>query len=117
MCSIQSSRFCSFPSHKFWTSHVDLRFRFGEGKRDIIKQDLPITALLFFVNDTSNVYFNGGSQSLQTVFNGSTPKTPLIFVLSPGVDPTAQVRDTNCCTVIRQAYLPSSLQCRNAYMR
>eukprot|EP00752_Nemacystus_decipiens_P009956 g8879.t1 len=28
----------------------------------------------------------------QTVFNGSTPKTPLIFVLSPGVDPTAQVQ-------------------------
>lgn len=26
------------------------------------------------------------------VFNGSTPKTPLVFVLSPGVDPTAQVR-------------------------
>lgn len=32
--------------------------------------------------------------AMQTVFNGSTPKTPLIFVLSPGVDPTAQVNET-----------------------
>lgn len=31
---------------------------------------------------------------LQMVLNGSTTKTPLIFVLSPGVDPTAQVRRT-----------------------
>lgn len=32
----------------------------------------------------------------QTVFNGSTAKTPLIFVLSPGVDPTAQVKADKC---------------------
>jgi dynein heavy chain len=52
----------------------------------------------FAIINFVNAYFKGTdftstkSTSIQEIYEESTPETPIIFVMAPGVDPTEQLK-------------------------
>ncbi|CAN0083974.1 unnamed protein product, partial [Sphacelaria rigidula] len=62
--------------------------------RSLRADRILFSAATYVSNNLGPQFADPPNFDLKMVFNGSTTKTPLIFVLSPGVDPTAQVRNS-----------------------
>lgn len=72
-----------------WQSKCD-----DEMKQMIVLRCFRPDRVRFAIINFVNAYFKGTdftttkSTSIATVFEDSTPETPIIFIMAPGVDPT-----------------------------
>jgi dynein heavy chain len=59
----------------------------------IIRRDRVLPAVINFIVDKngSETFVHPPNPSLDSVFNDSNKNTPIIFILSPGVDPYSQL--------------------------
>lgn len=59
----------------------------------IIRRDRVLPAAINFIieKNGSDTFVNPPNFSLESVYNDSNKTTPIIFVLSPGVDPYSQL--------------------------
>ncbi|CAM9705264.1 unnamed protein product, partial [Hapterophycus canaliculatus] len=71
--------------------------------RSLRADRILFSAATYVSNNLGPQFADPPAFDLKTVFNGSTPKTPLIFVLSPGVDPTAQVQSLSVAQGVKMS--------------
>ncbi|XP_063958044.1 dynein axonemal heavy chain 6-like isoform X2 [Lytechinus pictus] len=58
----------------------------------VLRPDSLVASVRAFVNELmGDKFLSSGGFDLKEIFEGSTAVNPLIFILSPGVDPTAQL--------------------------
>ena len=58
----------------------------------LIRPDALITSVNYFISELlGSKFLNNGVPSIGDLYNQSVPTTPIIFILSPGSDPTNQL--------------------------
>ena len=58
----------------------------------LLRPDSLITSINYFISEIlGSSFLNNGVPSISDLYNQSVPTTPIIFILSPGSDPTNQL--------------------------
>ncbi|KAL8598267.1 hypothetical protein ACOMHN_035217 [Nucella lapillus] len=83
--ALKEMEVCVFPWHQLTRFQQLLLLR-------VLRSDMLVSALGRFVQgQLGEEYLTTGSFDLKEIYEGSTARTPLIFILSPGCDPASQL--------------------------
>ncbi|CAF1579491.1 unnamed protein product, partial [Adineta steineri] len=77
--------------------------------RSLRSDRVPFCVTKFIINNLGSKFVEPPILDLNSVYEDSSPKTPIIFVLSPGVDPSANLTALADKMDFRKNFLPLSL--------